>query len=61
MRRRLLIGLLGLGTVVGFGSGLASLFCAGGYGRHHAWHRRAAFEQHVADLCTQAALRTQKK
>ena len=57
MRRRLLIALLGLGTVLGFGAGVANLFCV----RHGAWHRRAAFEERVADLCTQAALRAQKK
>lgn len=51
-KRRALIALLSVGTVGGFGSGFASLKC-----RHH--HRRAQFEQHVADLCVQAAARAQ--
>ena len=48
MRRRLLIALLALGTVGGYGMGFASMRC-----RAHS--RRAAFEQHVAKLCVDAA------
>jgi len=48
MRRSLLIVLLGLGAVVGFGSGIHSL-------RWHSWARRAAFERHVAEVCVDAA------
>ncbi|MFO0659162.1 MAG: hypothetical protein U0165_04940 [Polyangiaceae bacterium] len=46
--RKLLIAFFAIGTVAGFGSEIA--------GWHHcANHRRAAFEQHVADLCVNAA------
>ncbi|UJR84799.1 hypothetical protein [Sandaracinus amylolyticus] len=51
--RKLLIGLLAFGTVAGYASGFASLaHCARG---HEA--RRAAFEAHVAEVCTRAAHR----
>ena len=50
MKRRLLIVLLGAGTVLGYGAGFASM-------RWHAHHRRAALERHVADTCVDAALR----
>lgn len=53
MKRRLLIALLGFGTVVGFGSGFASVAACGS---RHA-ERRQAFEQHVADICVDAARR----
>ncbi|MCU0655438.1 MAG: hypothetical protein MUF64_09170 [Polyangiaceae bacterium] len=53
MKRRLKIVLLSLGVLGGYGWGLASLGCH----RERAQHRRAAFEQHVADLCVQAASR----
>lgn len=49
MRRPFLMLLLALGTVAGFGSGFASMHC-------HAGHRQT-FEQHVADVCTDAARR----
>lgn len=56
MKRKVIIALLGLGTVVGYGAGVARLACAkGGFGGHTA--RRAAFERHVADVCVDAALR----
>lgn len=48
MKRRILIALLGLGTVGGFAAGAASLSC-------RAQHRRAHFERHVASLCVDAA------
>jgi hypothetical protein len=48
MRRRILIVLLALGTIGGYGAGIASLRC------HGRW-RRAAFEQHVARVCVDAA------
>ncbi len=58
MRRRLLIVVLALGTVLGFGAGFASLHhrgCGyrGGYGR-------AGFEDRVSELCAEAALRVQR-
>jgi len=58
MRRRILIAVLGLGTLLGFGAGFASLrhgSCGyrGGYGR-------AGFEQRVSELCADAALRAQR-
>jgi len=48
MRRPLLVFLLGLGALLGFGSGIHSL-------RWHSWARRAAFERHVAQICVDAA------
>ncbi|MGE0789203.1 MAG: hypothetical protein AB7S26_26250 [Sandaracinaceae bacterium] len=53
MKRRLLIALFALGTVAGFGSGISSMACW----HHRAEQRRAAFEQHVADVCVEAAQR----
>ncbi len=50
MKRRIVIGLLAAGTVLGYGAGFASL-------RHHGQARRAAFERHVADTCVDAAAR----
>lgn len=48
MRRKALIVLLALGTVGGYASGFASMkWC-------HS-QRRAAFEQHVAQVCVDAA------
>jgi hypothetical protein len=47
MRRNVKILVLGLGVVLGYGSGFAGL-CA-----HR--HRREAFEQHVARVCVEAA------
>ena len=51
MKRRFLIVLLTLGTIGGFGSGIASMRC-------HAHSRRAAFERHVAKVCVDAARRS---
>lgn len=48
MKRRLLIALLALGTVGGYGFGFASMRC-------HAKHRRDALERHVAKVCVDAA------
>ena len=48
IKRRILIVLFGLGAVAGFGAGFHSL-------RYHACQRHAAFEQHVAKLCADAA------
>ncbi len=48
MRRPFLIGLLALGTVLGFGSGFAHL-------HYRAMMRRQAFEERVAGLCVNAA------
>lgn len=56
MKRKLLIALFAFGTVAGFGSGFASL--ANCHQRHH--ERRAAFEQHVADVCVEAAYRARE-
>jgi hypothetical protein len=51
MKRKILIVLLSLGTVGGFGAGFASM-------GHKSCHRRAAFERHVSQLCVDAALRS---
>jgi hypothetical protein len=57
MRRKIVIALLAFGTLGGFAAGFASLRCQRGSG-HPGWQgRRAAFEQHVAAICADAALR----
>lgn len=48
VKRGLLIGLLSLGTIGGFASGIHSM-------RHHCQARREQFENHVADVCVRAA------
>lgn len=48
IRRKLLIILLTIGTVAGFGFGFRSLV-------HHRRGHRAALEQHVAKVCIEAA------
>lgn len=53
-KRRLLIGLLAFGTVAGYASGIASF---GWHARACHEHRRQAFEQRVADVCTASAHR----
>ncbi len=50
MRRGLRIVVLSLGVIGGFASGIASL-------SHRSCHRRADFEQHVAQICADAARR----
>jgi hypothetical protein len=52
MKRKALIALLALGTVGGYAAGFASMSC-------RAKHRRAAFEDHVADVCVRAAQRAE--
>ncbi len=53
VKRKLLIVLLSLGTLVGYGAMFARIHCT-----HHSWHSgRTDFERHVADVCTDAALR----
>ena len=57
MKRRILIGLLGLGTVFGFSTGFASV--------SHSWHHRAErrqahFEAHIAEVCVDAARRGER-
>ncbi|MFO0550712.1 MAG: hypothetical protein U0271_20120 [Polyangiaceae bacterium] len=47
-KRKIVMALLALGTVGGFASGFMSMRC-------HARARRAAFEDHVADVCVRAA------
>lgn len=53
-KRKLLIGALALGALGGFGAGFARLG-ARAHERHA--HRRAAFEDRVADVCVRAAAR----
>ena len=55
MGRKVLMVLLGLGAVAGFASGFAHL-CYG-YGHFGPGARHGDFERHVADTCTEAALR----
>ena len=47
MNRKIRIALLAFGTVAGYGSGIAHLACFRA--------RHAAFEQHVAKVCVDAA------
>lgn len=54
LKRRIIMGLLALGTVGGFAAGFASMGC-----RAHA--RREAWERHVADVCVGAAKRHEAK
>jgi hypothetical protein len=63
MRRKIWMILLGIGAVAGFASGFRSLHHLGPYGCGHGdWNsRRAAFEAHVADVCTRSAERTLKE
>jgi len=56
MRRRILIAVLALGTVLGFGAGFASLRWRGACG-HHGRYGSSAFEARVSELCADAALR----
>jgi len=48
MKRRLLLGVLALGSVLGYSSAL----CSWHHGRHA---HRAHWEQRVADVCVRAA------
>lgn len=50
LKRRIIMGLLALGTIGGFAAGFASMGC-----RAHS--RREAWERHVADVCVGAAKR----
>lgn len=54
MRRRLLMVVLALGAVAGFGAGFAHLCYGPG---HFGRDRRAEFERRVADTCAESALR----
>ena len=63
MGRKLLMVLLGLGALGGFASGFAHL-CHGGWGHYGPggrFDRQSEFERHVADTCTDAALRVYKQ
>lgn len=57
MRRKIWIVLLSLGVIVGFGAGFARLHHYRHHGHWGSGHpgRHAAFERHVAEVCTQAA------
>lgn len=48
MKRKIIMGLLALGTIGGFASGFASMSCG-------AKHRREHFENRVAETCVRAA------
>ena len=50
MKRKALMVLFAFGAIAGFGS--AAFGC-----RQHASERRAAFEDHIAEVCTRAAER----
>jgi hypothetical protein len=54
LKRRLLIGALAFGTFFGYAAGFMSL---GAHAAHCHAARRAAFESHVADVCTRSAHR----
>lgn len=52
MKRKIVMGLLVLGTIGGFASGFASMRC-------HGRERRQAFEDRVAETCVRAAKRVE--
>jgi hypothetical protein len=59
MGRKFLMVVLAVGAVAGFASGFGRL-CYGGachFGPGGRFDRHAEFERHVADTCTEAALR----
>ena len=58
MKRRLLITALSFGTIFGFASGFVSL---GSHWHGHHERRRAAFEDHIADVCVDAARRAEDR
>jgi hypothetical protein len=58
MKNRLLIALFSVGTIFGFGGGLFSMAFHHG---HHAQRRQAAFEDHIADVCVDAARRAEPR
>jgi hypothetical protein len=60
MRRRILIAVLALGTVLGFGAGFAHLRWRGACG-HHGRYGSAAFEERVSAICADAAMRVQRE
>jgi len=51
MRRKLLLVVLGLGTLLGY---------AGAFGSHHRHDRHRAWKEEVADLCVGAAERQRR-
>lgn len=57
-KRKLLIGVLAFGTIAGYASGFAHMGHCASRG-HEA--RRAAFENHVADVCTRSAERVHRE
>ena len=56
IKRGALIALFSFGAIAGFGHGIASVACHAGSCHQQ---RRAAFEDHVAEVCTRAADRAQ--
>jgi hypothetical protein len=60
MKRAFLIFVFGLGTVGGFAHGFASLHGRGACGGGR-YDRRAAFEDHIAEVCTRAANRVNEE
>jgi hypothetical protein len=60
MRRPFLIAVLGLGSFLGYGS--AIFHHVHGYGHTPLGSdRREAFERHIADVCTESAVRAAGK
>lgn len=55
MARRLVIVLLGVGAVLGFGFGIARLSYGYHFGHYGYGSQRAEFEAHIAEVCTKAA------
>ncbi len=61
MGRRLLMVLLGVGAVAGFGAGFARVL-HGGYGHHGGrFDRHAELQRRVADTCAESALRVYRQ
>jgi hypothetical protein len=57
MRRKLLMVLLGVGALAGFGAGFARLCYGPGHFGHGRFGRHEELERRVADACTESALR----
>jgi hypothetical protein len=63
MGRKFLMVLLGVGAVAGFAAGFARM-CHGGFGHYGPgarFDRHGDFERHVADTCTDSALKVYQR
>jgi hypothetical protein len=62
MRRKMLIGLLALGAIGGFASGICSMSCRWGHrGSYGHSSYRSPMDQHVTQVCADAIRQAQAK